>query len=323
VRDWPLPFGAATLEPGELAHLGNGIIPLTGSLWFLWTAPRNGPVQVTSRAFATAFVFLGSTLDTVSPAGSLLGRSALFDAEAGVTYRIAAAEFVPPPFPPPFTPPPPFDFLTVQYARTPSRPANDDFADAELLTGAPVTLTGDNRFATREFREPLHAGFYGGRSVWWRWTAPRTGRVRLITTPRSARGYELAVYRGSSLTALTPVAARTFSDSGGDLGFNSESGAQYRIALDGTYGAELQVDIELTLDGVVEAPQIASIRLDADATIQLHLRGTAGASFMLESSIDLQNWGDEQRGTIDFWGRQSVLIPAATAEHKFFRTRTE
>src|SRR5438477_60821 len=182
VRDWPLPFGAATLEPGELAHLGNGIIPLT-------------------------------------------------------------------------------------------------------------------------------------RSVWWLWTAPRTGRVRLITTPRSARGYELAVYRGSSLTALTPVAARTFSDSGGDLGFNSESGAQYRIALDGTYGAELQVDIELTLDGVVEAPQIASIRLDADATIQLHLRGTAGASFMLESSIDLQNWGDEQRGTIDFWGRQSVLIPAATAEH--------
>src|SRR5262249_1745794 len=146
---------------------------------------------------------------------------------------------------PPF-PPPPFDFLTLQYAQTPSRPANDDFTNADRLTGLPAAFTGDTQFATREFREPLHAGFYGGRSVWWQWTAPRSGRVQLITAPRTDRGYEIAVYRGDSLTALTPVAARTFPGYGGNLGFNANSGAEYRIALDGTYGTEVQVDFELS-----------------------------------------------------------------------------
>ena len=60
-------------------------------------------------------------------------------------------------------------------------PANDNFADAELITILQGSVTGSNIDATREDGEPDHAGNQGGASVWWKITPPESGYLTLST----------------------------------------------------------------------------------------------------------------------------------------------
>ncbi len=46
-------------------------------------------------------------------------------------------------------------------------PANDDFANAEVLTGTTDSASGTNVDATKETGEPDHDGNTGGASVWY------------------------------------------------------------------------------------------------------------------------------------------------------------
>ena len=43
-----------------------------------------------------------------------------------------------------------------------------------------AVVTGSNSNATKQVGEPNHAGNAGGKSVWWRWTAPAAGTLCLI-----------------------------------------------------------------------------------------------------------------------------------------------
>ena len=56
------------------------------------------------------------------------------------------------------------------------RPANDDFADAQVLDGSlPITVNGNTGDATTEPGEPDHSGNPAdGASVWYRWTPAET-----------------------------------------------------------------------------------------------------------------------------------------------------
>lgn len=53
-------------------------------------------------------------------------------------------------------------------------PSNDDFANAIVLAGLPVSTTGTNVEATEEPDELQPRG-PGGASVWYEWTATGTG----------------------------------------------------------------------------------------------------------------------------------------------------
>ncbi|MES1168765.1 MAG: calcium-binding protein, partial [Oleiharenicola lentus] len=74
-------------------------------------------------------------------------------------------------------------------------------------------MKGFNTNATKESGEPSHArdsgpdakANPGGRSVWWRWTAPSVGTVTL-DTKGSYFDTILGVYTGSSLSGLTSIA---------------------------------------------------------------------------------------------------------------------
>lgn len=124
-------------------------------------------------------------------------------------------------------------------------PANDDFASAQPLAGTSATTTGTNVEATSEPGEPTHAGIEGGVSVWYVWTAPVSGRIR-IQTCGSSFDTVLAVYTGSSVDALTEVAANDDScETASSVTFEATAGTTYWIAVDGAAGDE--GDIALTL----------------------------------------------------------------------------
>lgn len=130
-------------------------------------------------------------------------------------------------------------FAPAAYA---APPANDDFADAQALDGSTGRLNGSTLGGSREAGEPDHAGRAGGASVWYRWTAPVSGRI-MFTTADSGFDTLLAVYTGGSLAGLTLVAAN--DDAGGwptsDVSFSVTGGVEYRIAVDGFAGKQGRV----------------------------------------------------------------------------------
>lgn len=116
-------------------------------------------------------------------------------------------------------------------------PANDNFANAEQLAGIRISVTRANVEATKEAGEPNHTGNPGGKSVWFRWTAPMT-RVMKFTTNRSSGNIDtlLHVYRGSDLASLVSQGV------GNDIHFFNkrslsrvkvQAGETYYIAIDG------------------------------------------------------------------------------------------
>jgi hypothetical protein len=115
---------------------------------------------------------------------------------------------------------------------------NDNFSDAITITGENIiTRAIGNILATKELGEPVHAGNLGGKSVWWKWTAPRTGRVQL-DTEESSFDTLLAVYTGASVASLTEVASnddveRTLYQWRSRLVFDAVQGETYYIAVDG------------------------------------------------------------------------------------------
>lgn len=165
---------------------------------------------------------------------------------------------------------------------TGASPSNDYFIEASLLEGAEATATGSNVGASRESGEPLHNGT-GSASVWWRWTAPENGIVTIATT---GSGFDtvLAVYTGSSVGALTPLASD--DDSGGGntsrITFTASAGTTYRVAVDG-FGSATG-DIALRLERSV-APMVSSFTPSAampgaEVTINgFNLDGASGVQF--------------------------------------------
>lgn len=113
------------------------------------------------------------------------------------------------------------------------RPANDDFANTQALTGANTTVTGTNVGATKESGEPDHTGNAGGKSVWYRWT-PQASGTATIDTAGSNFDTLLAVY-GGAVNSLSEVASNDDADGGvqSKVSFTATAGTTYQIAVDG------------------------------------------------------------------------------------------
>jgi V8-like Glu-specific endopeptidase len=230
----------ATSESGEPTHAGSGG---GASIWYSWQAPSSGQVtiDVCGSDFDTVLgVYTGSAVNALTQVAAdddscptNLASTVTFTATSGTTYRIAVDGY---------------DYSpadTGNVVLNITGPAlNDDFANAQVLTGIPVTTAGTNVDTTKETGEPSHAGNPGGSSVWYRWQAPSTERV-MIHACGSALDTLLGVYTGSSVNSLTTVASN--DDEGSTCGyqskvsFNATAGTTYRIAVDGYnagFGAE-------------------------------------------------------------------------------------
>jgi hypothetical protein len=158
-------------------------------------------------------------------------------------------------------------------------PLVDGFADRQLVVDQPNgTASGSNRGASREPREPDHAGKPGGSSVWFTWRAPASG-IATFDTIGSGIDTLLAVYTGSSLAGLQRVVSD--EDSGGSFAslasFNAVAGVDYEIAIDGFGGAQGDLVVNWSLlqttdDVPIITVQPRSQTVEAEQKVELSVQ---------------------------------------------------
>jgi serine protease len=224
----------ATKEPGEPNHAEN---PGGHSLWYSWKAPRGGTFSFDTRYSnldTLLAVYTGSSLNTLATVASNDNVSptdttskVTFSAVAGTLYRIAidgkngAVGTV-----------------DAHYVATLGPPANDEFAAAETLTGASGTLEASNVGATAEPGEPDYDVYPQPKSIWYRWTAPRSGLFSFDINGSAVReAFEL--YTGSTLASLVPAGVKTFLPGTGwgtQIYVVATEGVTYIVRLDAAHG---------------------------------------------------------------------------------------
>ncbi len=212
---------SATAEAGEPAHVGQAA---ARSVWWRWTAPSSGLVQVDTigstggsggQLVTRLSVYTGTTLGSLQRVAANLQAAdasnyasvVRFMAVSGTSYAIAVDGYTDPNSGITET-----GTISLHLARPPAGtpPANDNFASATVIPAALGTADGDNTDASVEASEPdpqLAELLLGpAQSVWFTWT-PTTSGWHTVQIDASATGWypSAAVYTGNSLASLTLV----------------------------------------------------------------------------------------------------------------------
>ena len=180
---------------------------------------------------------------------------------------------------------------------------NDNFSNAQIVTGNAFTVTGSVNGATVEPGEPFHAGGSNSQSIWYRWTAPASGRV-LVSTEGSTFDTVLGVYTGAAVSSLRKVAAN--NDAPGTplsaLKFDAVAGRTYFIAI---AASSAQGDTILNL--VLAPPYVGSYQ-------GLIVPQAGAAVGLLSVSVDRLG---SFTGSVRYLGKDYVLKGAFSASGNF------
>lgn len=240
--DFSASFSGATREPEEPVH--DGLEFMRYTIWWSWVAPLTGLLEVQSlRGYSPVAVYTGSSLDQLTPVLPIAQFDPLFEVTAGTTYQIVMAGD--------------FNFDDRSEFRVRAFPAalNDNFADRQPILSMDQVISTHNIGSSGEPDEPLHIPFgevETRRSIWFTWTAPKTGRFTL-EVPENQNLPFFAVYTGDSLARLNLV-QQNQSPSGSTV-LDVTRGTVYQIALDQSYGTRFAFRI-------VETPAPANDRFD-------------------------------------------------------------
>ena len=209
-----LDLAPASREPGEPLVSGD-----SRTVWYAWEAPAKGLFRFRLQeqesgdpVVADFALFTGGTLvDLDMAVEKKSGNEISFAAQAGTDYRLRIASNdsrLPP--------------LTLKWESADSRPANDDFAYAEMIERESGSIESTNEGATLESSE-----FQGGRAatVWYEWTAPEDGWWWFEVNRHQLA---VSVFAGARVDEL-----RLLSDPGhrDSVGFRAKAGETYRIAM--------------------------------------------------------------------------------------------
>jgi hypothetical protein len=106
------------------------------------------------------------------------------------------------------------------------RPANDGFYGAQPISGIAGSVDGTTVNATEEWNEPF-TPVRGGTSVWYAWTAPRTGSITF-----AAPGSAVSIFEGDA-----PDRVSLWTSGVGSATFDARQNATYRVAVDSVGGS--------------------------------------------------------------------------------------
>jgi hypothetical protein len=177
-------------------------------------------------------------------------------------------------------------------------PANDNFANATVITGASGSTTGTTLLATAETGEPGHANYTPGpimpqaavtiaaaNSVWFKWTCPASGTYFFSTRDTSgalATNYlsTCQVFTGAAVNALTYITSvmnqsvgdGQGADNGASIAFKAVNGTVYHIQIDGRQG------------------QTGNFKLSWGLFVEARLGGCGGCPIDLVSEYCLASW---------------------------------
>lgn len=168
---------------------------------------------------------------------------------------------------------------------------NDKFIKAIELRQSSGSTIGSNTNAGKESGEPFHGGNSGGRSVWWRWTAPANGQLS-VNTATSSFDTLLAIYEGISVGDLTLVAEN--NDYGATyqsaVNFAVQQARTYHIAVDGHDGASGSIALQWNLTQDLPSQEGITVTPEQDFTAT----GPPGGPFQTsQSTYTLTNLSSE------------------------------
>ena len=190
----------ATAEAGEPAHAN---VAGGTSLWWSWTAPSSS--RVTFDTVGTSYdtvmaVYTGSGVSGLNavasndnnPLASTNTSRVQIDAVGGTTYQIAVTGKS--------------SASGYTALRIGTVPPNDDFANAQVISGESLSINATLFSSTEEAGERNHTNNVAGHSVWYKWVAPKTEPF-VLSAYSTAVDTVAAVYTGSSLANLSLVRA--------------------------------------------------------------------------------------------------------------------
>ena len=348
----------ATTEPGE-----DLLYPWARTLWYIWTASASGTYRfhlteaesgLPYRAPRLGF-FEGDSIVSLNPHTiGQYSKDVLVEVEAGKTLRLQIESGIYGGFPialawertgplpaeaeesddtggtdadddTPTVQPTNLDGATFypSPAATSTRPANDNFADAERISGETGHVIGEHLGATlerQEFWDRKHL------SVWYQWTAPADGYWKFSVSDEAAATWpSVAVFSGEALDDLTlrshPVFLKTAL-------FPAKAGETYRILVVGipkTGGQDI-VD-SFTLQWSLKPspdPYWDWQMADNDLITNAHqLDGTSGALEINETKLRSTEHGERKDfGTGTLWWRWTAPKSATYTWRVNFVART-
>ncbi|WP_421789113.1 S8 family serine peptidase [Hyphobacterium sp.] len=276
----------ASKEIGEPNHVSSG----GASVWWQWTPPASGPARISipAASFDTMLaVYTGTQLGSLTPvasnddSGGTLRSQVDFAATAGTTYMIALDGFNG------------ANGTATLDIQITGAPANDNLANAMMLTGANGAVVVTNHNATLETGEPQHGTGAGGASIWFSWRAPADGSVRFATLSNGVA--DLAVYADSPFAGSALIQGRNI------VAFNATNGTLYTIALDGPGGDTGTFHLSWLMESVpghlVRAAMLPNAR-----SITVGNTATAFATLINPSSFNTTLTNCRIEGPADFNG---------------------
>ena len=192
---------AATTEAGE--NIGGGLVFLTASVWYKWTAPTSGVVYFSGITPYPNFilglgVYAGTALNALTqplstPDGGFpVAAGDSLAVQIGSVYYLLGGGGGTGPF-----------TLSVRMALPAPTSPNDAFADRLPIALPEYHFVGSIFGATNDPGESL-PGSNSVQTLWWSLTAPDEGILN-ITLAAGEFAAVLTAYEGTSLNSLVPV----------------------------------------------------------------------------------------------------------------------
>ena len=186
-------------------------------------------------------------------------------------------------------------------------PSNDNFANAQVLSGIQAHTNGSNLEATMEAGEPTDQINSIGKSVWYRYAATQTRYYSIRTTRDSNFDTHLTLFSGTQLDALTFVNSNNnvlLPNRTSVIIYYMNAGDVINIRVSGEINDIAASEGNFTLD-ITPLPTRQSTDFDRDGKTDFSVfRPSSGVWYKALST------SNNQTINYDYWGTQSdVPVP--------------